>query len=119
MKLKSNSKSNNKTNNFSKQNLRKLNNLSSVIAIIAGLNNAAVGRLKFTRDSISKENQQVRKRKYTNTNKIKEKMKRQKHVFFFYEQKLEGLISECSSENGYSNYRKMLAAIQGPCIPYL
>jgi len=73
------------------EHLRKLNNFSSLMAVIAGLNNSAVFRLKFTREEVSRQ----------------------------YQQAYEYLMGQVTSSNGYRNYRDTLANIQPPCIPYL
>jgi len=73
------------------EQLRKLNNFSTLMAIMAGLNNAAVFRLKFTREEIPKQ----------------------------YQQLYEFLMTQVNSANGYKVYREILSNVQPPCIPYL
>ena len=39
--------------------MRKLNNFNSVMAVIAGINSAAIHRMKFTREGIPRQSQEV------------------------------------------------------------
>lgn len=73
------------------EQLRKLNNFSTLMAFIAGINNSAVYRLKFTKEEVPRQYQQI----------------------------LEQLMSQVSSQNAYKNYRDLLTTIQPPGIPYL
>jgi len=73
------------------QNLYKENNLNSLLAVMAGLNNSAVHRLKFTSDELSSKDQES--------------------VVKFGE-----LLS---SEKGYKNYRARVHNINPPLLPYL
>jgi len=73
------------------EHLRKMNNLSTLMALMAGLNNASVYRLRHTRDEISKQNLTL----------------------------YESLMSSVGSAHGYKSYREIIAAIEPPCIPYI
>ncbi|KAL0094516.1 ras guanine nucleotide exchange factor domain-containing protein, partial [Phycomyces blakesleeanus] len=72
--------------------LRNHNNYNSLMAILAGINNAAVLRLRLTRESISS-----------------------KKIFKQY-QSLEKLMS---TDRSFSSYRMALKASETPGIPYL
>ncbi|KAI9013803.1 ras guanine nucleotide exchange factor domain-containing protein [Phycomyces nitens] len=72
--------------------LRNHNNYNSLMAILAGINNAAVLRLRLTRESISS-----------------------KKIFKQY-QSLEKLMS---TDRSFSSYRMALKASESPGIPYL
>ncbi|KAI7891125.1 ras guanine nucleotide exchange factor domain-containing protein [Mucor mucedo] len=74
--------------------LRGLNNFNTLMAVLAGINSAAVLRLKLTRDKCITRNKKLF------------------HVFL----ELESLMS---SERSFSNYRSTLKQTQVPGIPYL
>jgi len=71
--------------------LRLMNNFHYVIAIISGLNNSSVHRLKWTNAKISKQSMKIRT-------------------------ELETLMS---MEGSFKNYRAAMAKIKPPCIPYI
>ncbi len=61
------------------------------MAVVAGMNNSAVFRLRYTREEVSRQ----------------------------YRDTYEYLMAQVSSSNGYRTYRDTLATLQPPCIPYL
>lgn len=61
------------------------------MAIMAGLSNAAVFRLKFTREEVPRQYQQV----------------------------YETLVQHTTATNGYKIYRELIANVQLPCIPFM
>lgn len=71
--------------------LERLNNFSSLLALIAGLNNASVSRLKFTFGELTKKKIETLRR----------------------------LESKMSSENSYKNYREALRTALPPVVPYI
>jgi len=73
------------------QALYKENNLNSLLAVVSGLNNAAIHRLKFTMEELS--NKDV--------------------------ESLAKFGSLLSSDMGYKNYRARVHTINPPLIPYL
>lgn len=73
------------------QHLRSLNNFSTLMAFVAGFNNAAVSRLKFTRAELSSK-----------------ALKR-----------LEELEQTMSAEASYKAYRNEIHSCQPPLVPYM
>ncbi|KAN0023643.1 hypothetical protein ACTFIV_008030 [Dictyostelium citrinum] len=71
--------------------LRKLNNYNTCIAVISGINNSAILRLKYTRGLLSKK----------------------------YLDILENLEKEMSCEGSYKNYRDKLKNSDPPVVPYI
>merc|ERR1711862_578538 len=71
--------------------LRLLNNYHLVSAIVSGINNCAIGRLKFTHARISKSHRQI----------------------------LQELESVVSMEGSFKNFREALAAAGPPAIPFM
>jgi len=71
--------------------LRLMNNFHYVIALISGLNNSSVHRLKWTNAKISKQSMKIRT-------------------------ELEVLMS---MEGSFKNYRAAISKIKPPCIPYI
>ncbi|KAJ6229147.1 guanine nucleotide exchange factor [Anaeramoeba flamelloides] len=73
------------------EHMKNLNNFNGLMAIIAGLDNSAIFRLKHTWDEVSKQ--------------LKDKFLALKEIM--------------KSSGSYSNYRQYLHSINPPCIPYL
>ena len=73
------------------EKLRELNDFSSLLAIIAGINSIAVHRLKFTQEGVP-----------------------QKSLDSFNE-----LKSLMNSDNSYKNYREIIHSVSPPIVPYL
>ncbi|KAJ3427944.1 guanine nucleotide exchange factor [Anaeramoeba flamelloides] len=73
------------------EHMKNLNNFNGLMAIIAGLDNSAIFRLKHTWDEVSKQ--------------LKDKFVALKEIM--------------KSSGSYSNYRQYLHSINPPCIPYL
>lgn len=73
------------------QALFKLNNFNATLAIISGLNNAAVHRLKFTFNELQKRERGT----------------------------LALLMEKMSSKSSYKEYRELLKRVSPPKIPYL
>lgn len=73
------------------EELLKLNNFQTLMAFLGGVNNAAISRLKFTKDQLSKR----------------------------ATQKLEELEKLMNMEGSYKGYREALKNAQPPVIPYL
>jgi hypothetical protein len=71
--------------------LFKLNNFNATLAIISGLNNAAIHRLKFTFNEVPKKERAV----------------------------LTLLMEKMSSKSSYKEYRLLLKRVSPPKIPYL
>jgi len=72
------------------QELRNLNNFSSMASIMAGLNSAPVLRLKRTRELVSQKTQAM---------------------------KVE-LDKTLDSNKNFQNYKNMLKTINPPCVPF-
>jgi len=70
--------------------LRKINNFNALMALLAGINNAATYRLKHTREGLSKQCQDS----------------------------LKALLDLTSTDQSYTNYRKALHTLDPPCIPF-
>ncbi|KAJ5068117.1 ras guanine nucleotide exchange factor i-related [Anaeramoeba ignava] len=73
------------------EHLRALNNFNGLTSVLAGLNNAAVYRLKHSWSSIKLN----------------------------YQQTLESLKNQMDSSGAYKTYRELLKNVNPPCIPYL
>jgi len=73
------------------EHLKNLKNFNCVIAILSGIGNSAVHRLKWTKEEMDRRSQNV----------------------------LIELQKSMSSEQSYKNYRETLQSIVPPCIPYL
>jgi len=73
------------------QKLRELNNFHLVSAIVSGINNSAIGRLKFTHARLSRRHRQT----------------------------LQDLESVVSMEGAFKNFREALASAAPPCIPFM
>jgi len=73
------------------QHVRKLNNFNSLMAILAGINTSAIYRLKWTREQLPQETQQV----------------------------LQQLIDLMDAASSYSTYRQTLHDVNPPCVPFL
>ncbi|KNC50985.1 Ras guanine nucleotide exchange factor J [Thecamonas trahens ATCC 50062] len=71
--------------------LAELNNFNSLMALVCGLNTAAMLRLKYTRAGLSKKATRM----------------------------LEELEAICSAESSYKSLRARIASAQPPCIPYV
>eukprot|EP00339_Tiarina_fusa_P009922 CAMPEP_0117039822 /NCGR_PEP_ID=MMETSP0472-20121206/27916_1 /TAXON_ID=693140 ORGANISM="Tiarina fusus, Strain LIS" /NCGR_SAMPLE_ID=MMETSP0472 /ASSEMBLY_ACC=CAM_ASM_000603 /LENGTH=442 /DNA_ID=CAMNT_0004750403 /DNA_START=436 /DNA_END=1760 /DNA_ORIENTATION=+ len=71
--------------------LLELNNFHLVSAIVSGINNSAIGRLKFTHARISRRHKQT----------------------------LQELESVVSMEGAFKNFREALASAAPPCIPFM
>eukprot|EP01116_Phalansterium_solitarium_P021333 TRINITY_DN6596_c0_g1_i2.p1 TRINITY_DN6596_c0_g1~~TRINITY_DN6596_c0_g1_i2.p1 ORF type:complete len:546 (-),score=190.77 TRINITY_DN6596_c0_g1_i2:72-1709(-) len=73
------------------EHLRTLNNFSTLMAFLGGFNNAAVRRLKFTRQLLPKKTAEA----------------------------LESLERLMSTDQSYKAYREALHSCTQPCLPYL
>ena len=74
-----------------KQYFYQLNNFSSLMACLGGLNNAAILRLKHTKSSVPKRTIEM----------------------------LDNLMAIMSPEKSYSVYRNTLKQVQPPVVPYI
>jgi len=73
------------------QCLRKLNNFNLLTAVVCGINNSSVLRLKWTREKMSKQHMQT----------------------------LKDFELLMNMEFAYKNYREVMREVIPPCIPYL
>jgi hypothetical protein len=94
-----------------------LRNYYLLVAVISGLNSAAIARLQFTKDKISKRSKQVISPSHTHT------IQQQQLTLFpppFFAFKS---LSECeelmSMEGSHKRYRDLMNKAEPPCIPYM
>lgn len=73
------------------KHLQALNNYHMLMGVVAGFQNAAVSRLKFTREELSKKSSE----------------------------QLGNILDLMTSENNFNNYRTVLREFPSPCIPFL
>ena len=77
--------------NANLQSLRSINSFNLLVAVVSGLNNSGVGRLKWTKERVS-------------TKAI---------------ESLESLETLTSMQQSYKNYRQAITALEPPMIPYM